>query len=92
MVFAVTGGAETATPFEMLSKDMNPDSTGSRVTQHEPRRFMSVTKAQKLISLAAALTLATTTRQNVTTRLPGAATPASLWHVRTTAHDDPKSP
>lgn len=40
----------------------------------------------------AALTRAATTRPNVTLRLPGAATPTSLWHVPHSAHDGPKSP
>jgi hypothetical protein len=40
-----TGGAETATPWEMFSKDMNPDSTGSRMTAVE-----AVIVASQLVS------------------------------------------
>src|SRR5579863_3564511 len=32
IVIDVTGGAATALPCDMFSKDMNPDSTGSRMT------------------------------------------------------------
>ena len=73
-MFDEAGGADTATPLEMFSKDMNPDSTGSRMTEVYVHHQSAETRQP-----VAALTRATTIRPNVTLRLPGAATPTSLW-------------
>ena len=60
-VFDEIGGADTATPCDIFSKDMNPNSTGSRMTENKVRHQSAETRQ----SVAAVTRAATTSERNL---------------------------